>query len=434
MLSTALLLLLAMLLVLANAFFVASEFAIVKIRPSRLEELTAQGHRRAKRALAISQRLDAYLSANQLGITLASLALGWIGEPAFAALLAPLIGSAASHGLSVAASFAVITFLHTVVGELAPKSLALQHTEPVALWTAFPLHVFYLIAYPFITTLNAASSLVLRLVGLGRVSEAERVHSAHELRLVLQHVALDPSARSLIDRVFDYTRHVARHVMVMPNDVVVLRAERSFDENVKIAVANQYTRYPLVEGLPPRVLGYIHLKDLVSALAAQERPDLRRLVREPIYCAEDAPLELLRREIQRRGVHLVVVRERDGGFAGILTLEDLMEEFLGEIRDEQDTGEVAPIVRAADGSFEADGRLTLDVVWRELGLRLGPFPASVETLAGFLVSRLGRVPRVGDVVAEGGFRLIVLHLRDKRVARVRGEPVPDAGENDPISA
>jgi CBS domain containing-hemolysin-like protein len=184
------------LLVLANAFFVASEFAIVKIRPSRLEALAATGNRRARIALSVSRRLDAYLSANQLGITLASLALGWIGERTIARILQPLFGNAvAAHSVAITVSFFAITFLHTVLGELAPKSLAIQRTEPVALWTAAPLRAFYYVMFPVIWILNHSAQLVLRVVGLGPVGEAEKLHSPQELRMLLPHVAMDPGAR-----------------------------------------------------------------------------------------------------------------------------------------------------------------------------------------------------------------------------------------------
>ncbi|HUS66814.1 MAG TPA: hemolysin family protein, partial [Kofleriaceae bacterium] len=247
-------------LVLANAFFVASEFAIVKMRATRLVELAEAGNSRARTALGISRRLDAYLSANQLGITLASLALGWIGEPAFAGIIEPLFArlgpgaAAASHTVAVIVGFVAITFLHTVIGELAPKSLAIQRTEPVALWTAKPLRWFYFVAYPVIWTLNAASALTLRLLRLRPASESELLHSPEEMRLVLRHVAIDPGARRLIDRVFDYTRRVARHVMTLRRDVTVLEIERTFDENVARVLEHQYTRYPLVDPTDDRVL------------------------------------------------------------------------------------------------------------------------------------------------------------------------------------
>ena len=228
--------------------------------------------------MTITSQLPAYLSASQLGITLASLSLGWLGEPAFAEILRPLIAKMGSvsdrtvHTLAAAVSLTLITFLHTVLGELAPKALAIQQTESIALWAAVPFRVFYVLAFPLIWTLKGAAFLVLRLLRLPPASEAEMLHSPEELRLVIQHVQLDPGARRLIDRVFDYTHRVARHVMTLRRDVVTLEAGRPFDDNLRIAVANQYTRYPLVEPGTDRVIGYIHLKDIVAALASGRRP------------------------------------------------------------------------------------------------------------------------------------------------------------------
>jgi len=422
--TTTIELIVACALVAANGFFVASEFAVVKMRPTRLVELVERGHRRARTALHISRHLDAYLSANQLGITLASLALGWLGEEAFARLLEPVIGpEAVVHPIAIALSFAIITFLHTVVGELAPKSLAIQRTEPVALWTALPLRAFYVIAFPAIWVLNTASNFILRVVGLQRASEVEMVHSPEELRMIVQHVTIEPGARRLIDRIFDYTHHLARHAMTLRSDVTVLRTSRTFDENLATVLSAQYTRYPLV-GARDEVLGYVHIKDLFTALASGRRPDPRAIARTPLVFREETPLETIRREIQRRGVHLVVVTDDAGAFTGMLTLEDLVEEVLGEIRDEQDDGEIPPLVRDESGGFEADGRLTLDVLVRDVGLELESGQNELDTLGGHLMAKLGRIPEVGDGVVSGNFRLIVVAMHDRRVTRVRGERLP----------
>jgi CBS domain containing-hemolysin-like protein len=431
-------LLASLLLVLANAFFVASEFALVKIRPTQLETLRKQGSRRAGQALRISRKIDAYLSANQLGITLASLALGWLGEPAFARLLQPLFvalglrgryTSAAAHTAAVAVGFTLITFLHVVLGELAPKSLAIQRTEPVALWTAGPLRFFYLLTYPLIWLLNRSAALVLRAVGLSPASEAEVLHTPEELRLVLSHVKLTGEARRLIDRVFDYSRRLARHVMTLRPDVVALEVKNSFRANLDVMLANQYTRYPLLDG--DHVLGYIHIKDVMAALAEGVVPERMRLLRQPLFVSHDQPIEDLRREFQRRRVHMAIVTDDAGEFIGIVTLEDLLEEVVGEILDEQDVGEVAPIVRGPEGSFEAEGRLTLDVAERELELGLLDAPVGVETLGGYVMAKLAKLPRPGDSVEAGRYRLVVVEVRDRRVRRLRGEllpsPSPDQG-------
>lgn len=429
-------LILAALMVLANAFFVASEFAIVKIRPTRVKELVSGGGRRAWLLSGITRNLDKYLSANQLGITLASLALGWLGEPAFAQLLAPRLAgigasaNVAAHSLALGISFALITFVHTVLGELAPKSMALQKTEPVALWTAAPLRAFYLAAFPLIWALNSSANLFLRVLGLRPASGAEMLHSSDELRLVLQHVALDPGARRLIDRVFDYTHRVARHVMTLRRDVAVLEEGRTWRENIEIALANQYTRYPLVERGTDKVLGYIHMKDMMAALASGHEPKrMRELAREPIYCSEETPSEWLRREFQRRRVHMSIVLGPGDSFVGVVTLEDLLEEFVGEIQDEQDVGELQPIVRGTEGRFEVDGRLTLDVAERELSVVLPPMPPEIDTVGAYVQSHLEPPLRPGRSVALAGFRFTAIEIRDGRIRRLRGEPLPQSTDD-----
>ncbi|HEY2901061.1 MAG TPA: hemolysin family protein [Polyangia bacterium] len=430
--SPALALVVSVLIVLANAFFVAAEFSLVKIRPTRLQQLANQGRRRARLLMSMTSQLSLYLSTSQLGITLTSLSLGWLGEPAFAHLLRPVfvrMGGGVSertvHTLAATVSLIVITFMHTVIGELAPKGLAIRMTEPVAMWTAVPFRVVYVLAFPVVWTLKGAAGLVLRLLRLPPASEAEMLHSPEELRLVLQHVQLEPGARRLIDRVFDYTHRVARHVMTLRRDVVTLEAGRPFEDNLRIAVANQYTRYPLVEPGTDRVVGYIHLKDIVAALASGKRPDrMRELVREPIYASEDTRLEWLRREFQRRRVHIAVILGPGHAFTGIVTFEDLVEEVVGEIQDEQDHEEIPPVIRLPDGNFEADGRLTLDVAARDLGLKFPPLPPDVETLGGFVLTQLAEFPIPGDSVDSAGYHFVVLEVRDRRIRRLQGTPLP----------
>jgi CBS domain containing-hemolysin-like protein len=415
-------------LVLANAFFVAAEFAIVKVRPTRVAEMVARGGRRARLLQSITRRLDTYLSASQLGITVASLALGWIGEPALASLIKPYLGwmgsltGVATHSFALGISLVLITFLHTVIGEQVPKCMALQLHEPVALWAAPFLRAFYVSMLPFIWVVNTTSNLMLRLMGLRPASEAEMLHSPSELRAVLQHVALAPGARRMIDRVFDYTRRVARHVMTPRSDVIVLHSERTFDDNLNVALANQYTRYPLCMPEDVRVIGYIHQKDLVASLASGRRPSrMREIMREPIYCREETECEWLRREFQRRRVHIAIVLDAGDRFVGIVTLEDLLEEFVGEIQDEQDIGEVPQIVHTADGGFEVDGRLTLDVAARELRIEVTPGSPEVDTLGALVQHGLGRPPRPGDFLKIPGFCLTAIEIRDDRIRRLRGE-------------
>src|SRR5262249_15210230 len=297
-----------------------------------------------------------------------------------------------------------------------------QRTEPIALWTAVPLRVFYLIAFPVIWVLNAAANVLLRAVGLGRAGETEGLHSAREMRLILQSAAIDPGAPRLMDRVFDSAQPLARPAVTLRADVVFLDADRPFDDNVRLVLANLYSRYPVLDRAADRVVGYVHVKDLLAPLAAGQKPDLRQLARVPPTFREDTPLEDIRREMQRRGTPLVVVVDAAGAIAGILTLEDVVEDFIGEIRDEGDAGEAPPFVRQGDG-FEADGRLTLDVIEREAGVTLDEDLTGVETLGGLVATLLGRIPAAGDSVEAAGLVLHVLAVKDRRVTRVRAERI-----------
>ncbi|MGA7616020.1 MAG: hemolysin family protein, partial [Thermoanaerobaculia bacterium] len=268
-------LVLAFFFVLANGYFVAAEFAIVKVRPTQLTELAAKNDPRAKMALRLTRRLDVYLSATQLGITLASLALGWIGEPAFASLLVPWfvrLGAFAvpvAHSIAASVAFLIITVLHIVFGELAPKSLAIQKPVSSALWIAHPLHAFYVVMYPAIFVLNSFSNLVLRTIGIRPASEAEVAHSQEELRLILAHseqagILSEPNLE-IIEGVFQFSRRTARQIMVPRTDVVILSVTRSIEENLDTILKTGHTRYPLCNGDLDHVVGIIHVKDLFLA-------------------------------------------------------------------------------------------------------------------------------------------------------------------------
>jgi CBS domain containing-hemolysin-like protein len=417
----------ALLLVLLNAFFVASEFAIVKIRPTRLEQLVREGSSRAKLALRISRRLDAYLSANQLGITLASLGLGWIGEPALAHLLEPLfvdLGAFAAptaHAIALTVAFVTITALHTILGELAPKSLAIQMTERVTLWTALPLHVFYLVLWPFIRALNGMANALLRVFGLRPASGEDVQHTSEELRMLLStpFVGLDVELRRMLVRIFDFRRRSARHVMVPRSDTTTLRASASVDEAVRIAGDAGYTRYPVLDDAEKRVVGYVHVRDLFDVLRGARRAKLvSELLRRPLVARENASVEGLRRQMQATQVPLAVVVSDQGELAGIVTIEDLLEEIVGEIRDELDE-EVAPIHERSPGLFEVDARVLLADLERETGISLTPPVERAETVGAYVLARLGRAPIPGDTIECESNIVMAMDVAGRRIRRVR---------------
>jgi CBS domain containing-hemolysin-like protein len=436
------LLVVTVVLVLANAFFVASEFAIVKIRPTRLEQLVREGSGRARLALRISQRLDAYLSANQLGITLASLGLGWIGEPAIADLIEPLLvdmgawATATSHAIALTFSFVVITALHTIIGELAPKSLAIQRTEQVTLLTAYPLHAFYVVMWPFIWVLNGAANAFIRMFGLHPAREEEARHTSEELRLLLtkRTAGLDPELRRMLARVFDFRRRTARHVMSLRSEAATLRAGMTVDHAVQIAGDAGYSRYPVLDDAGKNVLGYVHVRELFDVLrGARKAKVVAELLRNPLIVREDDSIDRLRREMQRTQVPVAVVLGRGDDFTGIVTIEDLLEEIVGEIRDEHDE-EIPPIHERTPGLIEVDGRVLLGDLERETAIVLEPAVEGAQTVGAYTLLRLGRPARAGDAVECAGYSLIPIDIAGQRIRRVRivrrpeSEPAPAAAE------
>jgi CBS domain containing-hemolysin-like protein len=429
--TTLLYLAVTLVLVLTNAFFVAAEFALVKIRLTRLEQLVRGGDGRARLALRMSQQLDAYLSACQLGVTLASLGLGWIGEPAIAHFLEPRfaalggLAAAASHGIALFLAFFSITALHTIVGELAPKSFAIQRTEQIALASVYPLHAFYLFAWPAIRLLNAGANGFVRLFGVEPAGKEEMKHTSEELRMLLAQspAGLDPALRSMLVRIFDLRRRTARHVMSLRGDVAALRAGMTIDQAVKVAGDAGYSRYPVLDEAG-KVLGYLHLRDLFDVLSGRRKAkSVAELLRKPITAPEAISVERLRQEMQAKQIPVAIITSPSGEFIGLVTIEDLLEEIVGEIRDETDE-EVPPIVRRGGGIVEADGRVLLSDLEREVGIVILPEVKQVETLGGYIIARLEHPPVLDERVECEGLTLVTTDVAGRRVRRVRIVPAP----------
>jgi CBS domain containing-hemolysin-like protein len=438
--STGIYLLLAAFLIFLNAFFVTTEFAIVKVRATRVQERLRKGIRGAAAAQAVIRDLDAYLSATQLGITLASLGLGWIGEPAFATLIGPLLGAlgvwspAVVHSIALALAFALITFLHIVLGELAPKTLAIQRPEQVALAVATPLRIFYRLFYPALWLLNASSTLFLRLLGLSPASEAELVHSEEELRLLLAEShrtgALSTSKRKLLENVFDYTRRSAKHIMVPRAEIVYLSLLRTLDENLDTIRNSQHTRFPLCESDVDHVVGMIHAKDLFHAEdRVHETSDLLQLKREILFVPETRSLDLLQRDFQQRRMHMAVVVDEYGGTSGLVTLEDILEEIVGEIQDEFDVE--SPRMESTPEGYVVDGLVLIEEVGERLGVHLPPDESN--TLGGLVIARLGRIARLGDLVRLDGYDVKVIEMKGRRVSKLLLTPHPKSPDRPPVS-
>lgn len=428
---------LAACLVLLNAFFVAAEFALVKIRASRLDELVREGRPFARTARWLARRLDASLSSCQLGITMASLGLGWVGEPAFARLLTPALDAvgisspALVHSIAFVFAFTAITVLHLVIGEQAPKIYAIRRPEVMALLVAFPLKVFYILSYPFLIALNASTSSLLRRVGIEDASEHESPHSEDEIRAVIRqsqrHGLLSRTEHRLLNAVFEFDDLVCRKVMVARSDVDFCDVNTPHQELLELARRTRHTRYPVCDGSLDHVLGVAHVKDLIG-VGASDTLDIRSIMRPPRYVPESLPISRLLRHFQATHNLMAFVVDEYGTVAGIVTLENVLEQIVGPVDDEFDA-EALSIVPDGPGQFLVSGATAVDRVARELGLELEP--SDVDTFSGYLVERLGHLPQQGDQVEIEGATVEVLETKGGRATRVRvrrtGEMPKDEG-------
>jgi CBS domain containing-hemolysin-like protein len=415
-------LVLAGLFVLANGFFVAAEFAIVKVRPTQLAELAAKGSSSARMAKRLIGKLDAYLSATQLGITLASLALGWIGEPAFARLIEPLFAKtglwapALAHSISATFAFAIISVLHIVFGELAPKSIAIQRSVGTSLFIAYPLYFFYWMMFPLIWVLNTVSNAVLKVFGIHPASEHEAAHSPEELRLILTASAgagaLSQPHREIIEGVFQFSKRTAKNIMVPRTDVTILSTRRSIEENLAVIQNTRHTRYPLCDGDLDNTIGLIHVKDLFLAQLRGPGRQLADLRREVLFIPENTTVDQVLDQFLEHKTHMAVILDEYGGASGIVSLENITEELFGQIQDEFDRErpEVEPL---PDGRYRVRGDYLIEDLADRLKVDVGD-PAE-ETVGGYVVAHLGKEVGPGDLCELGDLDIEVLEGERYRV-------------------
>ncbi len=415
-------------LVLLNAFFVAAEFAIVKIRETQLDPLMAKGNRRAKIARRVISHLDASLSACQLGVTLASLALGWVGEPVFSALLAPVLDwlhidkASVRESIAVVVGFCAITFLHITAGEQAPKWLAIQKPLPTALWVVQPLEWFHRLSYPFIWVLNHASLWILRQLGISPMSEAEEGHSEEELRLLFaashQQTGGTLLGRDIVLNALSLRHRIARDVMRPRLEIVGLDTEAGISQCLDVAEKTRYSRFPLCEaGDVDRTLGVVHFKDLFAMrIKARRGADLVSVARKLIYVPETAKLERLLQLFLERKLHIVIVLDEYGGTVGMVTLENILEELVGQIQDEFDQ-EKPLCQKIGDQTWELDGALPLHELSELAGENLEE--EGITTTSGYVTHRLGGFPNSGDVLKLANYDLHVETMEGPRVSKLR---------------
>ena len=424
-------------LVLLNGFFVAAEFAIVKVRGSQLEALDETGEKRAAFSRHVVAHLDAYLSATQLGITLSSLGLGWVGEPFLARMIEPIFVSfgvtsgAVIHGFSFTIAFGIITFLHIVLGELAPKSLAIRKSLATTLWVARPLGLFYILFKPAIWFLNGTANWILKhAFRLEPVGEHELAHSEEELRLILDESEksdeVSTLGRDILVNALDMRRRVIRDIMTPRGEVVSLDLEDSFEDNVAKALASRHTRFPLCRGHLDNTIGLIHIKELVPMMR-DPAPDLLRIKRDVINVPEMMSLEKLLNLFLTRHAHLAVVVDEYGGTVGMVTLENVLEELVGDIQDEFDA-EPAEFREINENEFTVEGAVGLYELQDLADLTLES--ADVSTIGGYVTHLLGHLPKAGEQVRIENYLVTVAKTDERRIEQLHFRKLDDAEQSE----
>ena len=418
-------LILAFALVFLNGFFVATEFAIVKVRPTRIEELIGQNKPGARAVQTMVANLDGYLSATQLGITLASLGLGWIGEPAFSRLLqTPLeflgvTDPTWAHSIGATIAFGLISFLHIVVGELAPKSLALIDPERVATLAAFPMRFCYLLFFPFVWLLNGFSNRLLRLFGVQMPAPgSSHGHSEEELKIILTQARsaglLSAQREELLRKALVLSTKSARHLMVPRSEVLFLDINLSLEDNIRRALDNEHKRYPLCNRELDEVIGIIDIRDLLHAANRDELPSLEELAKDVTYFPEMMTGERLLSEFRARRTGMAVIVDEYGGTSGILTAADVVSAVMGELEEADDLD----MVQLPGGAYHVEGVVPIEEIEERLKISLQN-TEDMRTIAGYLMEKLGRMPLVGDRVSESNYTFHVLDVTGPRVNRVR---------------
>lgn len=419
---------LVFLLVLANGFFVAAEFSLVSVRRTRIAELVANGNASAEAVQEAMRNPDRVIAATQLGITLASLALGWVGEPAVAHLIEPIVAlfppaaqSGISHTISAALAFAMITFLHVVVGELAPKSIALQNPENTSLFIARPTLLTEKIFKPAIWLLNGTGNALLRLIKVKPAAGHQLVHSVEELKMLVtaskEGGAVEAEESEMLHAVFNFGDLVVRQVMIPRTEIVAVEADAPLDEILGLVGESTYTKFPVYDDSLDLILGVVHVKDLLNALLEADHASYtaRKFVREALFVPDVLSVRALLHQFRDKRQHIAIVMDEFGGTAGLVTLEDLLEEIVGEVSDPFDA--VNPEFQTLpDGSVLVDGMTLIEGVNEKLELELQD--KDYDTIAGYVLGKLGHIPRLNEVIEQDGLRIRVAEMDGRRIARL----------------
>ena len=417
-------LLLVAFLVFMNGFFVASEFACVKIRPSRLEMLIQEGNRRARYAKELTDHLDTSLSVTQLGITLASLGLGWVGEPAVAKLILPLtdmlgLDVSAGHTVALALGFAIITAMHIILGELTPKTFAIQRVEGIMLGVALPMLIFQKLFYPFVWFLNHVANWVSARFGIEVEGNGELAHTEEEIRLLMEEShkqgLVDDTEADFVDNVFDFTARNVREIMTPRTDMICLYLEDSLEENLETVFSEQMTRYPICREDKDHIIGFLHIKDLLRYFHKGQKVTLRKMARRALVVPESMDISVLLKTMQKGRSQLAIVVDEFGGTSGMVTIEDVVEEIVGDIQDEFD--EERPVAEdRGSGVYSVDAKMLLEEMEDILEIKLED--EDVDSIGGWLNDTIGGDPKVGMMAAYEGNVFYVEEVEGARITRV----------------
>jgi CBS domain containing-hemolysin-like protein len=420
-------LLFTLLLVLLNGFFVAAEFALVKVRASQLDIKIQKGSNRAKLAKTLLENLDAYLSATQLGITLASLGLGWVGEEVFAHIVKSIFlkfgaspSSFAVHSISIPLAFASITFLHITLGEQIPKMIGIKFSMQTTLIISWPMRIFYLICAPFIWLLNWSSNTFLKMIGIKRFGE-EEVHTEEELRLILTESeeggAIKPSENELIQNVFDFDDRVVKQIMVPQNRISAIDVEMGRDQVSKLVIDEGFSRLPVYLGDIDNVIGVVHSKDLLKALIENRYRTIREIMRPVHFIPESMKINELLRDFQKHHIQMAMVTNEFGSTAGLVTMEDIIEELVGEIQDEHDE-EKPNVEKKSETEYHVNAQATIADVNNILPIALPENP-HYETVSGYINFIFGRIPAINDKKVADGYEIVILKRNRQSVESIK---------------
>lgn len=423
-------------LLFVNGFFVAAEFALVKVRKTRLEQLSNEGNSNAKKALKLVNDTNKMLAAAQLGVTIASIALGWVAESTIVQLIEPVIklipfGNpiVTAHAIAVPISFVVVTYFHVLLGEQLPKCFALRHPDSLALWVARPMDLFITLFKPFVWLLLVSGDKILCAFHVSS-DDASLVHSTEELDMLVDasynEGVLNETEAEMLHNMFKFSDLTAKQVMLPRTDMMCIPSDISYDEINKFALENQYTRYPVYEGSIDKILGFIHVKDLYSLAMTKENYSIEKLIRPLMLVPETMTLDNLILEFKKTHTQMAVVIDEFGGTSGLITLEDVLEEIIGEVQDEFDEEEEVDIKEVAENTYIANAMMRIDELVEYFDLNEAQFEEDdVDTIAGLVVKLLGRIAVVNDKVSFNGLTFTVVEVDGARVTKLQvyKEPV-----------